>query len=66
MSDMNVWEQFFYYFTQNGSYVLSQFWRHFLISLYGVFFAAIVGIPLGIFIARRRKMAKWVLGVWRT
>ncbi|GEQ61056.1 ABC transporter permease [Vagococcus lutrae] len=63
MSDMNVWEQFFYYFTQNGSYVLSQFWRHFLISLYGVFFAAIVGIPLGIFIARRRKMAKWVLGV---
>ena len=34
-----------------------------LISLYGVFFAAIVGIPLGIFIARRRKMAKWVLGV---
>ncbi|MGX6980167.1 ABC transporter permease [Vagococcus elongatus] len=63
MSDMNLVQQFFYYFSQNGSYVLAQFWRHFLISLYGVIFAAIIGIPLGILIARKRKLAKWVIGV---
>lgn len=63
MNNMNVLEQFFYYFSQNGSYVLAQFWRHFLISLYGVIFAAIIGIPIGIFISRKKKMAKWVIGV---
>lgn len=63
MKDMNVWEQFFYYFTLNGSYVFSQFVRHFLISIYGVLFAAVVGIPVGIWIARRKKLAKWVIGM---
>ncbi|MGX7059427.1 ABC transporter permease [Vagococcus humatus] len=60
---MSVWEQFFYYFTLNGSYVFSQFVRHFLISIYGVLFAAVVGIPVGIWIARRKKLAKWVIGM---
>ncbi|WEG74302.1 ABC transporter permease [Vagococcus intermedius] len=59
---MGVMAQFFYYFKENGSYVLSQFMRHFLISSYGVLFAAVIGIPLGIMIARRRKLAKWVIG----
>ena len=63
LQDMSLLQQFFYYFEQNGSYVLSQFVRHFLISIYGVLFAAIVGIPIGIFIARRRKMASWVIGL---
>lgn len=63
MKDLNLFQQFFYYFEQNGSYVLSQFVRHFLISIYGVVFAAIIAIPLGIFIARRGKMARWVIGV---
>ncbi|RST89481.1 amino acid ABC transporter permease [Vagococcus humatus] len=63
MKDMSVWEQFFYYFTLNGSYVFSQFVRHFLISIYGVLFAAVVGIPVGIWIARRKKLAKWVIGM---
>lgn len=62
MQDMGVMAQFFYYFKENGGYVLSQFMRHFLISSYGVLFAAIVGIPLGIIIARHRKLAKWVIG----
>ncbi|WP_437184429.1 ABC transporter permease [Vagococcus intermedius] len=62
MQDMGVMAQFFYYFKENGSYVLSQFMRHFLISSYGVLFAAVIGIPLGIMIARRRKLAKWVIG----
>ncbi|CAM3342464.1 ABC transporter permease [Vagococcus fessus] len=62
MENMSVFQQFIYYFQENGSYVLSQFTRHFLISVYGVLFAAIVGIPVGIMISRKKKMAKWVLG----
>lgn len=63
MDSMNLFEQFIYYFSMNGSYVLEQFWRHFLISIYGVLFASIVGIPIGIWIANNRKISTWVLGV---
>lgn len=63
MEHMNVFQQFIYYFQENGSYVFSQFVRHFLISVYGVLFAAIVGIPLGILISRRRKLASWIIGI---
>lgn len=63
MDSMNLFEQFIYYFSMNGSYVLEQFWRHFLISIYGVLFASIVGIPIGIWIANNRKMSTWILGV---
>lgn len=62
MENMNLFEQFFYYLQQNGGYVLNQFIRHFLISIYGVLFAAIVGIPIGVFISRRNKLASWVIG----
>lgn len=44
-------------------YVLSQFNRHFLISIYGVLFAAIVGIPLGILIARHSRLSSTVIGI---
>ncbi|MDN6508533.1 MAG: ABC transporter permease, partial [Tetragenococcus halophilus] len=60
MSQMNLMQQFIYYFQENGSYVFSQFIRHFLISIYGVIFAAIIGIPIGIIIARRTTLASWV------
>ncbi|QNN74429.1 ABC transporter permease [Vagococcus carniphilus] len=60
---MSLFEQFFYYLQQNSGYVLTQFIRHFLISIYGVIFAAIVGIPIGIFISRKRKLADWVIGI---
>lgn len=63
MTDMNLLEQFIFYFRENGLYVLSQFSRHFLISIYGVLFAAIVGIPIGIVIARRTKLADWVIRI---
>ncbi len=49
------------YYKINGGYVLSQFTRHFLISIYGVLFACILAIPLGFYIARRKKLAKWVI-----
>ncbi len=58
---MNIFQQFFYYFQENGSYIFAQFIRHFLISIYGVLFAAVVGIPVGIMISRRRKLANWVI-----
>ena len=63
MQSMNIWQQLFYYFSHNGMYVLSEFSRHFLISIYGVILAAIVGIPIGIFIAKNRKISDWVIGL---
>lgn len=56
-------QQFLDYFQENGGYVFAQFFRHFLISIYGVFFAAIVGIPLGIMISKRRKLANWIIRI---
>ena len=62
MAQMNMWEQLIFYFSENGLYIWSQFIRHFLISIYGVLFAAIVGIPLGFWISRHGKLADWVVG----
>ncbi|MGX7205901.1 ABC transporter permease [Enterococcus pingfangensis] len=63
MEDMNTFQQFITYFQTNGAYVFSQFVRHFLISIYGVLFAAIVGIPIGIFISKHYKLANWVIRI---
>lgn len=60
---MNTFQQFIDYFQTNGVYVFSQFVRHFLISIYGVLFAAIVGIPIGIFISKHSKLANWVVRI---
>ncbi|EJP25721.1 glycine betaine/carnitine/choline transport system permease protein opuCD [Peptostreptococcaceae bacterium AS15] len=49
------------YYAVNGSYVLHQFFRHFLISIYGVIFASIVAIPIGFFIARRYRLSGIVI-----
>ncbi|WP_416378581.1 ABC transporter permease [Enterococcus durans] len=61
MENMNWFQQFIVYFQENGAYVFSQFIRHFLISIYGVLFAAIIGIPIGIMVSRKRKLANWVI-----
>lgn len=63
LQNMNLAEQFVYYFKENGTYVFSQFLRHFLISIYGVLLAAIVAIPLGILISKRHKLADWVIRI---
>ena len=47
------------YYAVNGSYVLHQFFRHFLISIYGVIFASVV--PIGFFIARRYRLSGIVI-----
>ena len=63
MNDMNLFQQFIAYFQENGGYVFAQFVRHFLISIYGVLFAAIVGIPLGIWSSKKMRMADWVIRI---
>lgn len=60
---MGLWEQLWFYFNENGFYIWEQFLRHFLISVYGVLFAAVVGIPIGFLISRRGKLADWVIGI---
>ncbi|WP_299298606.1 ABC transporter permease [uncultured Fretibacterium sp.] len=50
------------YYSLNGGYVLEQFWRHFLISVCGVLLASAVAIPTGFLIARRGRLAQWVVG----
>ncbi|MCT1795794.1 ABC transporter permease [Helcococcus kunzii] len=51
------------YYKTNGSYVLEQVYRHFLISIYGVLLAAIVAIPLGFYLASKKKLANWVISL---
>ncbi len=51
------------YYSQNSSYVFSQFIRHFLISIYGVFFAALVAIPLGFLVARNKRLSDLLVGL---
>lgn len=63
VTEMSVLEQLFFYYVNNGGYVWDQFVRHFLMAIYGVLFAAVIGIPLGFWIARHGKLAKWVIGV---
>ncbi|KIL32363.1 MULTISPECIES: choline ABC transporter permease OpuBD [Bacillus] len=60
---MNVFEQLMTYYAQNGSYVMDEFSRHFLMSAYGVLFAAVVGVPAGILIAHFRRLSAWVFAV---
>ncbi|WP_404817757.1 ABC transporter permease [Ureibacillus galli] len=61
MSQMSTTEQFFYYMQENGLYVFSQFLDHFLISIYGVLLAALIGIPLGILISKYSKLSGVVI-----
>lgn len=51
------------YYMSNSSYVLEQFLKHFLISMYGVVFASIVAIPIGFLIARKYKIADIVISI---
>lgn len=63
VTQLNLFEQIVYYFQQNGMYLLSQFFRQLLMTSYGVVFAIIVAVPLGFFIAHKRKTSGFILGV---
>ncbi|RDW15485.1 ABC transporter permease [Oceanobacillus chungangensis] len=60
---MQLIQDLLVYYADNASYVWEQFYRQFLMSAYGVLFGAIVGIPLGILIARYHKLSPWVLSL---
>ncbi|WP_101773250.1 ABC transporter permease [Peptostreptococcus faecalis] len=51
------------YYMVNGSYVWIQFFKHFLMSVYGVIFASIIAIPLGMYISRSRRLSSVTLGI---
>lgn len=57
MTQLSVVEQFFFYMRENGSYVFSQFFAHFQLSVYGVLLASLVGIPIGIWISKFPKFS---------
>ena len=61
LSQLSTLEQLFYYFKENGLYVLELFFTHFYISVYGVLLAALIGIPIGIFIAKNMKLAGFII-----
>lgn len=44
------------YYMTNGAMVVEQFIRHLLISVYGVLFAALIFIPSGFYLARKRVL----------
>jgi ABC-type proline/glycine betaine transport systems, permease component len=63
MANQPLINQLIFYVTHNGVYLLEQFGRHFLISFYGVLIAAIVGIPLGIYIANHYRLGDFIISV---
>jgi len=63
VTQLDLFEQIVYYFQQNGMYLLSQFFRQLLMTSYGVVFAIIVAVPLGFFIAHKRKASGFILGL---
>ncbi|GAF13757.1 LOW QUALITY PROTEIN: osmotically activated L-carnitine/choline ABC transporter, permease protein OpuCD [Bacillus sp. JCM 19045] len=60
---MSIWEQLVTYVSQNGWYIWEEFYRHFLMAAYGVLFAAILSIPIGILIAKYGRISGWVLSL---
>lgn len=60
---METLQEFVNYTIENGEYIWTEFYRHFLMAVYGVLFAAIISIPLGILIAKYGKLSSWVLAV---
>lgn len=51
------------YYSQNFAYVWMQCVRHFLIAFYGVLIAAVIAIPLGIYMARKVKLSAFVISL---
>ncbi|WP_105995013.1 ABC transporter permease [Staphylococcus agnetis] len=54
-------QQLWSYYQTNFGYLWELFMNHLLMSIYGVLFAALVGIPLGIIIARYGKLSTVVI-----
>lgn len=59
----NLFTQLLQYFQTNAGYLWELFLNHLLMSVYGVLFAAIVGIPIGILIGRFGKLSGFVITI---
>ncbi|PTJ86677.1 ABC transporter permease [Staphylococcus simulans] len=59
----NLFQQLIEYYSLNAGYLWGLFFQHLLMSVYGVIFAAIVGIPIGILISRFGKLSKTVITI---
>ncbi|MCD8915604.1 ABC transporter permease [Staphylococcus simulans] len=59
----NLLQQLIEYYSLNAGYLWGLFFQHLLMSVYGVIFAAIVGIPIGILISRFGKLSKTVITI---
>lgn len=60
---METIQELISYVGTNAGYIWVEFYRHFLMAAYGVLFASIIAIPLGILIARYGKLSGWVLSI---
>lgn len=58
--DGNLFQQLAEYYSTNFGYLMDLFIKHLLMCIYGVLFAAIVGIPVGIVISRYAKLS-WLI-----
>jgi osmoprotectant transport system permease protein len=63
MSKENMFKLVIDTFRSRGSDILEALQQHLFLSLISIIIAAIISIPLGIFIARRRKFAEVVIGI---
>lgn len=59
----NIIQQLWPYYHTNYGYLWELFMNHLLMSIYGVLFAAIIGIPLGIIIARYGKLSTAIITI---
>lgn len=53
----NLFQSIIEYYSLNFGYLMELFFKHLLMSVYGVLFACIIGIPISIVIARYKKLA---------
>ncbi|MBY6178501.1 ABC transporter permease [Staphylococcus warneri] len=53
----NLFQSIIEYYSLNFGYLMELFFKHLLMSVYSVLFACIIGIPIGIVIARYKKLA---------
>ncbi|UXR86871.1 ABC transporter permease [Staphylococcus felis] len=59
----NLFQQLIEYFQTNAGYLWELFLNHLLMSVYGVLFASIIGIPIGIVIARYGKLSGVIITI---
>ncbi|AMC00070.1 amino acid ABC transporter permease [Aerococcus urinaehominis] len=62
MTQLNLWDQLMVYYSENMAYIVYQFGQHALMAIYGTLFAIILAVPLGFYIAKQDRWAKYVLG----